>query len=176
MRKHKSAWLLGLLFCAAWAATSEVKTEVYWFSNTIKIEAPSDLIGLSSQPTLPIFLALLVMLWLLRDKVARVLAAMGAAACLIFCVDSAQIIYRSARMLSVLRELPPSVIALSGQSLWTQLIGSSVSFSLSALCLWLCVRSASPQQPRPMASWRDWLSWNGVRATRDDNLRPESQV
>ena len=160
MRKHKSAWLLGLLFCAAWAATSEVKTEVYWFSNTIKIEAPLDLIGLSTQPTLPIFLALILMPWLLRDKFARVLAAMGAAACLILCVDNAQIIYRSAQMLSDLRELPPSVIALGEQSLWTQLIGASVSFSLSALCLWLCVRAASPQQPRPLASLRDWKSWS----------------
>ena len=162
MRKHKSAWMLGLLFCVAWAATSAVKTEVYWFSYGVKIEAPQDLIGLSTQPTLPIFLALIVMLWLLRDKVARVLAAMGAAACLIFCFDSAQMVYRNAHMFSELRDLPPTIIALVEKSLWTQLIGASISFSLSALCLWLCARAAGPMQPRPLASWRDWKNWNAA--------------
>ena len=168
MRKHKSMWLLGLLFCAAWAATSEVKTNVYVFVNTAKFEGPSYLIGQSTKPSLSVLFALALMLWLLRDKFARVLASTGAIACLVFCMDSAQIVLWSARLLNADRVFAPAFVAVGQQSLWTQLIGASVSFTLSALCLWLCVRAANPQQPHPLASWRDWLSWNGARATRNE--------
>lgn len=162
MKKHKSALLLGLLFGVAWAATSEVKTEVYWFGNTVKVESPSYLIDQSTQPTLAMLLMLMVALWLLRDKVVRVLAVIWVTACLMFCFDSIQIVYRSARWLGRLRDFPPIFVALGEQSLWNQLIGASISFSLSALCLWLCARAAGPMQPRPLASWRDWKNWNAA--------------
>ncbi len=174
MTKYKSTLLLGLLFGAAWAATSQVKTDIYVFVNTAKIEGPSFLIGQNTQPSMAVLLGLALMLWLLRDQFARVFAATGAIACLVFCVDSAQIISWSARLLNAEGAFAPAFMAMGQQSLWTQFIGASIAFALSALCLWLCARAAGPQQPRPLAkrprlltNWRDWLSWNRLRAAQN---------
>ena len=171
MRK-KSAWLLGLLFFVAWATTSDAKTEVYVWLWKAKIEGPNFLLGTGTVAPLTLGLALPLILWLQRDQIGRTLAILGAVGSLLFCIESAHIIVWSARLIygGFLNAAPAFAKASINQELWSQIIRADVALVLSGLSLWLCARAAGPQQPRPLATWRDWLNWNKARVARSEDL------
>ena len=163
----KAGLKLAVLFVGALLATSAVKTEIYAWVYVAKIEGPHYFSGgiLTSWAFL---LAFTAVVWLQRERVGRVLAAMGAGISLLLCVDSAQMMLWCARLLRY-ADFGPFFAASAHLELWGQLAGASTAFTLSALSLWLCARAAGPKAARPLASWGDWKNWNLGRGARARN-------
>ena len=167
MQKHKSALLLALLFGAAWATTLAAQKSASNWVYLAKIEGPSYWLGndvLAVSWALPLILVLVF--WLQRDKAGRALATVGAVASLVFCLFNVQIALWFRVLRFSLSMTSPTVQTRYSASVWSDFVFVSIAFSLSALCLWLCARAAGSQQPRPIASLRDWKNWSAPHSHR----------
>ena len=169
MAKYKSIFLLGLLLGVAWLATFIVVDPVERWASLAKVETPQWFGGGEIAPSLPMLVFASLVLWLTREQWKRTFAVLGAVASLLFCVLSVQTALWYAMLLH-LTSTNPALAATYDGEMWIQIIGANVAFTLSALCLWLCARAAGPKQPRPLSSWREWLSWNGVRAVHSESV------
>lgn len=160
MMKNKSAWLMALLLCLAWGATFLSKDSIDGWARGIRVEGPNWIAGNALSLSLPILVLTAFVLWLQRDNVRRTLATIAATSSLLFCMMNAQAIFWCLIKMIILITRQPGLFSAFGPELMLFTVFACIAFTLSALCLWLCVRAASPHQPRPLASWRDWINWH----------------